>query len=64
MGEGVRARAGEVGERASEALKWWATFTYFTHPWTISVVGYLNFTPSSIYWINVAGLKPSIGASR
>jgi hypothetical protein len=29
--------------------------TYFTHPWTNPVVGYLTFTPSSSNWINIAG---------
>jgi len=38
--------------------------THFTHPWTNPVVGYLNFTASSINWINIAGLNASIGASR
>ena len=29
--------------------------TYFTHPWTTAVVGYLTFTPTSTNWINIAG---------
>jgi hypothetical protein len=28
--------------------------TYFTHPWTTAVVGYLTFTPTATNWINIA----------